>query len=226
MYKALLFDVDDTLLDFKKGQHQALSKMFASQGVTMTPAIKADYLAYNHKLWQDYESGKIAREDLLAKRFTYIFGELGIACDGIEMDQLFRGNLNEEADLLPGAEQVLTALSKTHPLYIVTNGVAETQKRRLEKADLGRFFEDVFISEETGYQKPMPEFFDFVLQRIPGIEPSEMLIIGDSLSADIKGGQLAGLATCWVNPEGLPNTLEEAPTYEIKELSELLKLIN
>lgn len=226
MYQALFFDVDDTLLDFKKGQHNALKKMFASQGVEMTAAIKSDYLNYNQKLWTDYEEGKIAREALLAERFTYIFGKLNIVCDGLAMDHIFRSYLNEEAELLEGAREVLESLQINYPLYIVTNGVAETQKRRLSKSDLTPYFTDIFISEETGYQKPMPEFFDYVFEKTPDLEPTQCLIIGDSLSADIKGGQLAGMATCWLNPGKQPIDLTVAPTYEIKSIKDILKILN
>lgn len=226
MYQALFFDVDDTLLDFKKGQHNALKKMFASQGVEMTSAIKSDYLNYNQKLWTDYEEGKIAREALLAERFTYIFGKLNIVCDGLAMDRIFRNYLNEEAELLEGAREVLESLQINYPLYIVTNGVAETQKRRLSKSDLTSYFTDIFISEETGYQKPMPEFFDYVFEKTPDLEPTQCLIIGDSLSADIKGGQLAGMATCWLNPAKQPIDLTVAPTYEIQSIKDLLKILN
>lgn len=199
--------------------------MFASQGVVMTPAIKSDYLAYNQILWTDYEEGKLDREELLAKRFTYIFGKLGMTCDGLEMDHLFRSNLNEEAELLVGVKEVLDKLKGRYPLFIVTNGVADTQKSRLTKSKLMDYFDGIFISEETGYQKPMPEFFDYVFERVPELDPTKCLIIGDSLSADIKGGQMAGMATCWLNPAREDHNLAESPTYEIGDIKELLTIL-
>lgn len=225
MYDCLLFDVDDTLLDFKKGQHRALEQTFASQGIIMTEEIKKDYLAYNQKLWQDYEVGKIAKDVLLAERFTFIFNQLGVACDDHEMDRIFRGYLNAEADLLDDVFEVLTLLSASYSMYIVTNGVSETQKKRLEKAELTGFFKEIFISEEVGYQKPMTEFFDIIFTKLPTLQRENCLIIGDSLSADIKGGQLSGLDTCWGNPSDLPSSLEQKPTYQIRELKELLMIL-
>ncbi|QIL45778.1 noncanonical pyrimidine nucleotidase, YjjG family [Vagococcus coleopterorum] len=226
MYKAILFDVDDTLLDFKKGQHHALEKLFADQGVVFTSELKEVYQEKNHQLWSALEAGKISRNDVLGGRFESIFDYLGMKKDGLEMDQLFRQYLNQEAEYLPGAEKVLATLQDKYELYIVTNGVADTQKSRLTKAGMYPYVKDVFISEETGYQKPMTEFFDYVFDRVPHVKPSECLIVGDSLSADIKGGLLYGIDTCWLNPDQKVNTLSQEPTYQIRDISEVLTILD
>ncbi|WEG73551.1 YjjG family noncanonical pyrimidine nucleotidase [Vagococcus intermedius] len=225
-YTTILFDVDQTLLDFKQGQQNALRKMFHAQGITMTPELFEIYELKNHDLWAAFEQGLVKREQVLSERFTYIFKKCGLERDGYEMDRLFRGYLKEEAILLPGAFEVIEKLSKKYRLGIVTNGVSETQYRRLEKAELLTYFKEaIFVSEDTGFQKPMPQFFDYVFERLPGVERSETLIVGDSLSADIKGGNLAGSKTCWYNPLGVVNETKIIPTYEIKELRELLQLL-
>lgn len=120
---------------------------------------------------------------------------------------------------------MITNLKDDYELYIVTNGVSTTQDKRLKDAGLHPFFKDIFVSEATGFQKPMPEYFDYVFKRIPDLSVERSIIIGDSLSSDIKGGELAGLDTCWFNPYSLPNTTGCNPTYEIKKLEELYEIL-
>ena len=225
MIKTILFDIDDTLLDFKKGQKNALRKMFNDQGIEMTSDVFETYQARNHELWQQFERGEIEKERVLSERFTYIFEECGLVRDGKEMDELFRGYLKEEAILLPHAYETVSALSEQYDLYIVTNGVSVTQYSRLDKSGLRPYFKDVFVSEDTGYQKPMPEFFDYAFERIAGANTDETIIIGDSLSADIVGGNRYGIKTCWYNPDNLEMTGESQPDYEINDLSKLSELL-
>lgn len=224
-FQTILFDVDETLLNFKEGQDNALKQLFAAQGVTLTPTLYKLYSAKNHQLWSAYERQEIGRKQVLAERFTYIFNEVGLVKDGAEMDRIFRDYLKEEAILLPGALDVVGQLAKTHELYIVTNGVSETQHRRLEKAGLQPFFKEVFVSEETGYQKPMQEYFDYVFARIPEIDLTKTIIIGDSLLADIKGGNQAGITSCWYNPSGSVNETGVKPCLEIQSLAELVDIV-
>lgn len=113
-----------------------------------------------------------------------------------------------------------------YDLYIVTNGVSETQDKRLRASGLQPFFKNVFVSEDTGFQKPMKEYFDFVFARIPSFSLEQGLIIGDSLSSDIRGGILAGMDTCWFNPKKKPNNTEIEPTYQIQKLEELYQILN
>ena len=225
MIKTILFDIDDTLLDFKKGQKNALTKMFNDQGIEMTQEVFETYQARNHELWQQFEQGQIEKDRVLSERFTYIFEKCGLVRDGKEMDELFRGYLKEEAILLPQAYKMIKALSTQYDLYIVTNGVSVTQYRRLDKSGLRPYFKDVFVSEDTGYQKPMREFFDYAFDRMPEAKRDETIIVGDSLSADIAGGNRYGIKTCWYNPQHLEMTGESQPDYEIDDLSKLPELI-
>lgn len=224
-YETLLFDVDETLLNFKEGQHNAITQLFISQGVELTATIRQRYETKNAELWHAFEKGELAKERVLADRFTYIFQECGLQRDGAEMDQIFRGYLKEEAILLEGALEMVAELAQTHQLYVVTNGVSVTQYRRLEKAALLPYFNEIFVSEDTGYQKPMPEFFDYAFQRIQPFDPSKTLIIGDSLIADIQGGNDAGIASCWYNPQQLVNQQGVRPTYEISHLNQLRGIV-
>lgn len=220
-YRTLLFDLDDTLLDFKAAEHHALLQLLNDQRVEPTWERIEEYKRINQGLWGLYEQGKLERSILLAKRFEDFFTLFGKTVDGHKMDQQFRAHLEEGRFLIEGSQELLEELQATHDLYAVTNGVAKTQRRRLQDSGLLPYFKGVFISEDTGYQKPMRGYFDYVFERIPAFEPEQALIIGDSLSSDITGGHMAGIDSCWFNPEKLDNPLTVEPTYEIAHLSEL-----
>lgn len=124
-----------------------------------------------------------------------------------------------------GAFELISELHNDYDLYVVTNGVSKTQDKRLRDSGLFPLFKDIFVSEDTGYQKPMKEFFDYVFSRIPNFRVDEALIIGDSLSADIKGGELAGLDTCWFNPNMKQNHTNINPSYQIHNLEEIIQIV-
>ncbi|WP_282938615.1 YjjG family noncanonical pyrimidine nucleotidase [Paenibacillus sp. RC67] len=225
-YQTLLFDVDDTLLDFGAAEKLALRLLFEDQQVPLTAAIEAHYKQINQGLWKSFEEGKIDREEVLNTRHSLLFREYGHEVDGIMLEQKYRSYLEEGHEHVLGAFELISALQDKYDLYIVTNGVSKTQIKRLRDSGLYPLFKNVFVSEDTGYQKPMKEYFDHVFARIPGFAVDKGLIIGDSLSADIKGGQLAGLDTCWFNPAKKPNDTEIAPIYEIQKLDELYRILN
>lgn len=224
-YKTLLFDVDDTLLDFAAAERASLSMLLESQGVLYDAENHKIYSQINKRLWKSFEEGLISSDELFNTRFTLLFKELGKSVDGPELEKHYRRGLGEGHYLMSGALEVITELKDHFALYIVTNGISQTQDRRLKLSGLFPAFKAVFVSEDTGFQKPMKGFFDFVFERIPNCELSETLIIGDSLTADIKGGILAGIDTCWVNPNGIKNTTEWKPTYEVKSLDELYNVL-
>jgi len=223
--KFLLFDVDHTLLDFSTSEKKALKKCFDSFGLSFTEEILAWYLAHNHKLWTSYENGIITRDAIFETRFTDTFTQFSINADGSLMEKTYREALSEGNDLIENALDVINKLSETHELYIVTNGLASTQEKRLIDSGLAPYFKEVFVSEIMGFQKPMIEYFDYCFGHIPNFQKSEAIIIGDSLSSDIQGGIRAGIDTCWFNPAVLPNETKFHPTYEIHSLLQLLPLL-
>jgi 2-haloacid dehalogenase len=225
-YKTLFFDADDTLLDFGAAESLALRLLFKDQKITLTAELEAHYKELNQGLWRAHEEGKIERDELLNTRFSLLFKEYGKAVDGVLLEENYRMYLEEGHQLVNGALKLMNELQKKYDLYIVTNGVSKTQDRRLRDSGLHPFFKDVFVSEDTGYQKPMKEYFDYVFARIPNFSLEHGLIIGDSLSSDIKGGMLAGLDTCWFNPKVKPNNTEIQPTYQIQTLEELFQILN
>lgn len=224
-YRTLLFDVDDTLLDFQAAERMALRLLFEEQRIVLSEEIEAYYKQMNQGLWKAFEEGRIDRDEVVNTRFSLLLKEYGHEVDGVLLEQQYRSYLEQGHQLVDGALEMITGLHGAYDLHIVTNGVSKTQDRRLRDSGLHPMFTSIFVSEDTGYQKPMKEFFDYVFARIPNFDPQQALIIGDSLSSDMKGGQLAGLDTCWFNPEGKVNTTDIVPTYEISRLQELNQIL-
>lgn len=225
-YQTLLFDVDDTLLDFGAAEDNALRLLFEEQKVSLTVEIENYYKKMNKGMWQEFELGKLDRNELVNTRFSKLFKAFGQEVDGVLLEQKYRGYLEEGHELIDGAQSLIHNLKKEYDLYIVTNGVSKTQYKRLQDSGLHSAFKDVFVSEDTGYQKPMKEYFDYVFARIPNFKRENSLIIGDTLGSDILGGKNVGMDTCWFNPTNKSNTSEIVPTYQIAELEKLYDILN
>ncbi|MFJ7666270.1 YjjG family noncanonical pyrimidine nucleotidase [Lysinibacillus sp. NPDC097195] len=225
-YETLLFDVDDTLLDFDLAEESALSRLFEQENIATTPTMIARYKEINASMWRAFERGEVTKNTLHNTRFSIALKEFGIDVDGEYFETVFQKYLQEAHHYVDGAHELIAQLAKNYNLYVVSNGVTKTQNKRLVDADLAKYFQAIFISEQTGYQKPMPAFFDYVFERIDGLNKDKTLIIGDSLTSDVKGGLLAGIDTCWFNIRNIYNTTDIQPHYEIKKLQELQTLLN
>ncbi|WP_100486543.1 YjjG family noncanonical pyrimidine nucleotidase [Sporolactobacillus pectinivorans] len=225
-YQTLLFDVDNTLLDFDAAEDAALRRLFEDQNIPLTAKVEADYKKINQKLWKSYEEGNIDRDKVVNTRFSLLFRAYGKEEDGAFFEKKYRSYLDQGHQLVQGASELIKRLKNQYDLYIVTNGVSGTQNRRLRDSGLYPFFRDIFVSEATGFQKPMREYFDYVFARIPHFSAQRGLIIGDSLNSDIKGGQQAGLDTCWFNPDMKHNDTSIAPTYQIQKFDELDRILD
>ncbi|WP_214861611.1 YjjG family noncanonical pyrimidine nucleotidase [Exiguobacterium sp. s161] len=223
-YTTVLFDIDHTLLDFEATERTAFRRLLEQQELQWTPEREARYKTLNQALWKALERGEVTREEVIHSRFVTFFAEEGRTVDGREVDETYRGYLAQGTELIPGATELLEQLAGNVTMYVVTNGISKTQRARLEGAELTDFFEGIFVSEETGFQKPMAGFFNHVFARIPQFDPARTIIVGDSLSADIAGGNQAGIATCWFNPEGKSAT-DITPTFMITSLVELPALL-
>ncbi|MEE1130217.1 MAG: YjjG family noncanonical pyrimidine nucleotidase [Caryophanon sp.] len=225
-YTTLLFDVDDTLLDFDAAEAVALPLVCEEFGLTYSEQVRAYYRDINEELWRALELGQVTRDELLSSRFARLFQAFGQSVDGQMADARYRDYLVVGQQFVPEADQVIQTLSKQHDLFIVTNGVTTTQHKRLEHAGMKHLFRDIFVSEQTGSQKPMRAFFDYAFTRIPQFDATKTLIVGDSFGADIVGGYNAGIDTCWLNAKGKPKTADIPVTYEIKALRELYRILN
>lgn len=225
-YEILLFDVDDTLLDFNLAEDAALNRLFEQEKIATTPTMISRYKEINESMWRAFERGEVTKTSLHNTRFSIALKEFGIDVDGEYFETVFQKYLQEAHHYVDGAYELIAQLADNYDLYVVSNGVTKTQNKRLADADLAKYFKGIFISEQTGFQKPMPAFFDYVFDRIDGLNKEKTLIVGDSLTSDVKGGLLAGIDTCWFNFRDILNITEIQPHYEIKKLHELHTLLN
>lgn len=225
MFEYLFLDLDDTILDFQKAEHIALSKTLRSFGLEPTETVLKRYNLINKAHWEALERKELTREQVLVGRFQVLFEEMGIAVEPVSVARAYENNLSIGHYFLPGAEEAVEALSKKYKLYLASNGTAKVQAGRLKSANISRFFEEVFVSQELGANKPSLEYFEKCFARIPGFEKAKAIIVGDSLTSDILGGQNAGIATCWVNPHHKPRREDIRVDYEIEALSQLEDLL-
>lgn len=225
MIEFLLLDLDDTILDFQKGEEYGLRKTLLDAGITPTEAICARYSQINKTYWKRLELGEVTREQVMLGRFETLFNELGVTADPAVSAAAYMDNMSSVHFFLPGAEDAVKSLAKRYRLFLVSNGTASAQERRLTNAGLYPYFEQVFISQLVGVNKPAKEFFDRCFAQIPDFAPEKAMIVGDSLSSDIQGGINAGIRTCWVNPAHKTAPAERRPDYEIESITALEALL-
>ena len=225
MIEFLFLDLDDTILDFHKAERIAIAKTIRDFGVEPTEEVLGRYHVINKWHWEQLELGKLTRAEVLENRFKVLFEELGVEVDATACARAYEKNLSIGHYFLPGAEEAVDALSKKYRLFLASNGTASVQKGRMTSANLYRFFEKVFVSQEIGHNKPSKAYFDACFAQIPDFDPKKAMIVGDSLSSDIKGGIQAGIATVWVNPNHLPANPAIPADYEIEALSQLEALL-
>ncbi len=225
MIEFLLLDLDDTILDFHKAERLAIAQTFRDFGVEPTEEVLERYHVINKWHWEQLEQGKLTRAEVLENRFGVLFEELGVQADKTACARAYEKNLSIGHYFLPGAEDAVDSLSKKYRLFLVSNGTASVQKGRMTSANLYRFFEKVFVSQEIGHNKPSKAYFDACFAQIPDFDPKKAIIVGDSLSSDIQGGINAGVLTCWVNPNHAPGRPDIIPDYEIEVLPQLEALL-
>lgn len=225
MIEFLFLDLDDTILDFHQAERIAISKTIRDFGVEPTEEVLNRYHVINKWHWEQLELGCMTREEVLVGRFAVLFEEFGVAVDPVMVARTYEKNLSTGHYFLPGAEEAVDALHKKYRLFLASNGTASVQKGRMTSANLYRFFEKVFVSQEIGHNKPAKAYFDACFAQIPGFDPEKAMIVGDSLSSDIQGGINAGIKTCWVNPAHAAPKNGIHPDYEIEALHQLETLL-
>lgn len=227
MIRNVLFDLDDTLFDFHKAEKIALTKTLVHFGIDPTEETLALYSAINAAHWKRLELGEISREEVKVGRYRELFKTIGVECDPVKATAYYESMLAIGHYFMPGAPELLEGLyRKKYRLYIVSNGTAKVQEGRIGSSGIAKYMDGIFISQLLGANKPDKQFFDICFAEIPDFSLSETVIIGDSLSSDIKGGINAGITTVWFNPKGIENDNDIKPDYTIKELSEVPGLLS
>lgn len=225
-YEILLFDADNTILDFDKSEEQALRRAFVEMGLPFDEQVLQIYRKNNMYQWHLFEQGKLSKPQVLINRFVETFNELNIPLDHVDcVANLYEEYLKLGFFVVPHAEEVLQTLQAKCKMYVVSNGVATIQSSRMKGSGLEKYFIDRFVSEAVGYPKPQIEYFDYCFDHIDGFDKAKTLIIGDSLSSDIQGGINAGIDTCWFNPTHAPNNSSLTATYEIDDLRQLFEIV-
>ncbi len=225
MIKNVFLDLDDTIFDFKKAEAAALSKTLTEHGLEPTPAIVSRYSQINESLWKALERKEVTREQVLLNRFKILFDEFGIDCNAWQVKTCYENHLGQGHYFIDGAEALLDALYGKYKLFLASNGTTHVQKGRIASSGIARYFDEIFISQDVGINKPDIGYFNYCFSKIENFRKEETVIIGDSLSSDINGGKNAGIHTCWFNPHGAPMPADNKPDFTVKTLVEIPRLL-
>lgn len=225
MIQTVWLDLDDTLLDFHKAEARALKETLLKLEIVPEEATVARYSQINDAQWKLLEQGKLTRPEILIRRFSLLFEELGIVRDAELANTMYKGFLAQGHYFIDGAAALLKALAPQYALYLVSNGNAEVQDSRIQSAGIAKYFQAIFISQRVGFDKPAREFFMRCFAQIPDFVPENAIIVGDSLTSDIQGGIRAGIRTCWFNPGKKPGRADIKADYEITQLCQLPPLL-
>lgn len=225
-YTWLLFDADGTVLDYEAAETHALRTAVESWGYTISAGLRDRYHRINSGLWALLEKGEITSAELRVKRFKVLADEMGWEMDAEEFSRRYLEELARGGYMVDGAREMLSRLSQRYKMAIITNGIRDVQYGRLDDAGIRDLFIEVVISEDAGTAKPASGYFDYMIDRIGFDDRSRMLVIGDSLSSDIAGGNGYGIDTCWFNPDGIGNPTRIQPVYEIRDWDGLYDILD
>lgn len=227
MIKTLLWDIDGTLLDFIKSEEYGIRKCFEKFGLgECTDEMLARYSKINRKYWGMLERAEITKQQVLIERFVEFFESENIDFNNVdEFNDEYQISLGDKSFPCKNAIETVTALKGKYKQYAVTNGTIVAQQRKLKQSGLINIFDDVFISDEIGFEKPNIEFFNAVQEKIGKFNKNEVMIIGDSLSSDMQGGNNAGILCCWYNPHNTVNKNDIKIDYEIKDIADILEIL-
>ena len=236
-YKLVLIDLDDTLFDYPKTEKEAFRNTFEELGFFVESElgnakkeeiyekIKDRYKDVNLQLWKDLEKGAVDKDRLMVVRFEKIIEEFDLKYDPYEMSELYLKKLGEGIFPFEATEKLCEYLHSKYKVGIVTNGIKEVQHSRIENSTIVKYIDKIIISDEVGVNKPDKRIFEYAMNYFEIMDKSEVIMIGDSLGADIKGGQNAGIDTCWVNLRKNVNDIGIVPKYEVRKLEELFEIL-
>lgn len=225
MIKAVLIDIDNTLLDFRKCADESMLWCANKFEFSFPDGYLDVFFSINDPLWEKIEKGELTREGLYKIRWKMIFEKLGIDADFLRFEDLFRETIRSHAVPVDGAVEVARYLSEKYTLCVASNAIYEQQKIRLKKAGIDKYIDKYFTSEKIGFPKPSKEFFEFCHKHLDSLKKDEIILIGDSITADIDGGHAFGFKTCWFNYNKLPLNICKTADYKINRLSEIQNIL-
>ncbi len=224
--KAVLWDVDGTLLDFLAAERAAIRTCFSVFRLgECTDEMIAEYSAINLRWWEALERGEVTKPEVVVGRFEEFFASRGIDTSvAAAFNTEYQRRLGDTIVFCPNALETVLALRGSVVQCAVTNGTKYAQTIKLARSGLDKLLSPIFISDDIGAEKPSARFFEAVFASLDGIAPEEMLIVGDSLTSDMCGGRNAGIPTCWYNPRRLPP--DDLPVdFVIEDLAEVLQIL-
>ncbi len=225
-YHWILFDADNTLLDFTGASRKAFAQAINELHIPHHPDLFARYKRVNHIVWTELEKGQIDAVTLRKKRFELFLQDIKIDRDPVLFNKLYLDNLVQHSELLHGARPLLDHLHGKTKLALITNGLKEVQRPRLKHTGIDQYFDVIVVSDEIGKSKPHPDYFDHVFQEMRFPDKKKVLVIGDNLHSDIKGGMDYGIDTCWFNPDGQVNATDIQPTFQAKNFEEIQAVVS
>ena len=226
-FDILLWDVDGTLLDFAAAEEAAIRALFSEFGIGIcTDEMLSRYSAINKKYWERLERGEMTKPEILVGRFEEFFKSEGLDSSRAEdFNDRYQLGLGDTIAYCDDSYELVSSLKGKIPQYVVSNGTVIAQTKKLERSGFDKLMDGIFLSEDLGYEKPRIEFFDIVMKAIGEPEKERVLIVGDSLTSDILGGNTAGIKTCFYNPKELKNNTKAVPDYEVKNLREVIGIL-
>jgi len=225
-YRLILFDLDGTVFDYNKAEEYALKKSLEHFDIDCNfDSCLEKYRKINRRVWNEFEKGKTGLEELRVKRFDILFDILNIKQNIEEFSKKYLYFISKTSFVTEGAEDIISYLRPEYKLALATNGIYSVQYERLKRSSLSSYFDVFVVSEEIGFAKPDPDFFTYVFKKARHSDKSTALIVGDSLSSDIKGGLDFGIDTCWFNPGKVRNEVGISPTYEIEKLFQIKDIV-
>jgi YjjG family noncanonical pyrimidine nucleotidase len=224
-YSTILLDLDHTLFDSDTSESVAFDVTMADNGIPNTDALQASYQRINLALWARVERGELPANEVALCRFEQLVEHESLDADPRKLADDYTREMGANGDLYPGASEVLDRLSESATLALVTNGIGRIQRTRIDRLGIAEYFDTIVISGEVGVSKPGRAFFDLVFDNLDNPPKRSVLMVGDSLSSDIRGGSDYGLDTCWLNSNGSTARPDDRGSFEIRELSELIPIV-
>ncbi len=219
--------MDGTLLNFEAAEKAAIRALFQEFGFGVcTDEMLKRYSQINKIYWERLERKEVTRQEVLEGRFLDFFAEEGLDVSAApEFNECYQTSLGDTIVFYDDSYEIVKSLRGKVKQYVVSNGTITAQTKKLRVSGLGELMDGIFLSEQLGVEKPDVHFFEQVFAQTGLTDKTQIMIVGDSLSSDILGGNNAGIITCWYNPEHKQSKNSVRIDYEITDLHEIYNLI-